>query len=131
MWPAAGDGDAGWHQQPRPQEYLMNVIFTVLFALPIGYFLKNRGIAIVTYLALDAIVFSYQSVAVLLNWMADNPPVAFGPSPTSFPVEYSNSELWGYGLVNLVIIAVGSGLVVLGARLSARRAAKRTAVAVA
>ncbi|CCH71327.1 conserved hypothetical protein [Phycicoccus elongatus Lp2] len=109
----------------------MNVIFTVLFALPIGYFLKNRGIAIVTYLALDAIVFSYQSVGVLLDWMADNPPVAFGPSPTSFPVEYSNSELWGYGLVNLVIIAVGSGLVVLGARLSARRAAKRTAVAVA
>ncbi len=57
----------------------MNIIFTVLFALPIGYFLKNRGIAIVTYLALDAIVFSYQSIGVLLDWMADNPPVAFGP----------------------------------------------------
>ena len=109
----------------------MNFIFTVLFAFAIGYLVRHRAIAIVTYLALDAIVFSYQSVGVLLNWMADQPPVAFGPSPKAFPVEYSNSELWGYGLVNLMIVAVGVGLVVLGARLSARRAAQRTAVAVA
>ncbi len=109
----------------------MNIIFTVLFAFAIGYFVKKPGIAIVTYLALDAIVFSYQSVGVLLDWMADKPPVAFGPSPKALPVEYSNSELWGYGLVNLAIIAVGIGLVVLGARISARRAARRTTIAVA
>jgi hypothetical protein len=109
----------------------MNIIFTVLFAFAIGYFVKDRGLAVVTYLALDAIVFAYQSVGVLLDWMAAKPPVAFGPSPKAFPVEYSSSELWGYGLVNLVIIAVGVGLVVLGTRLSARRAAHRTAVAVA
>lgn len=108
----------------------MNLIFTVLFAFAIGYFVKNRGLAIVTYLALDAIVFSYQSVGVLLDWMADNPPVAFGPSPKAFPVEYSTSELLGYGLVNLVIIAAGVGLVALGSRIHARRAAHRTSVAV-
>ena len=32
----------------------MNVIFTVLFAFAIGFFVKQRGLAIVTYLALDA-----------------------------------------------------------------------------
>ncbi|WP_298513854.1 hypothetical protein [uncultured Nocardioides sp.] len=108
----------------------MNIVFTVLFAFAIGYFVKDRGLAVVTYLALDAIVFAYQSLSVLLSWMADEPPVAFGPSPEAFPVEYSSSELWGYGLVNLVTITVGVGLVVLGTRIPARRTAQRTAVAV-
>ncbi len=35
----------------------MNVIFTVLFAFQIGFFVKTRGLAIVTYLALDALLF--------------------------------------------------------------------------
>jgi hypothetical protein len=109
----------------------MNLVFTVLFAFAIGYFVKQRGLAVVTYLALAAIVFSYQSVGVLLSWMADEPPVAFGPSPQgSFPVEYSSSETWGYAALNAVIIAVGVGLVVLGDHLAARRAAKRDTVSV-
>lgn len=109
----------------------MNVIFTVLFAFAIGYFVKERGLAVVAYLALDAIVFAYQSLSVLLNWMADEPPVAFGPSPSgSFPIEYSASETWGYGLVNLVVVAVGVGLVAAGSKVRTRRAAKQAAVAV-
>ncbi|MFZ2504580.1 MAG: hypothetical protein WAW88_18120, partial [Nocardioides sp.] len=92
----------------------MNLVFTILFAFAIGFFIQQRSLAIIAYLALDAIVFAYQSVAVLLAWMADEPPVAFGPSPTGFPVEYSQSDTWGYGVVNLLIIAAGVGLVFLG-----------------
>lgn len=109
----------------------MNIVFTVLFAFAIGYFVKDRGLAVVAYLALDAIVFAYQTLSVLLSWMADDAPLAFGPAPTGFPVEFSSSELVGYGVVNLIIIVVGVGLVVLGTRVGVRRASKRTAVAVA
>jgi hypothetical protein len=108
----------------------MNLVFTIVFAFAIGYLVKQRGLAVVTYLALGAIVFSYQSVTVLLSWMADEPRVAFGPSPESFPVEYSSSELAGYGLINAVIFAVGVGLVVLGGYVAARRAAGRDTVSV-
>ncbi|QLQ11538.1 MAG: hypothetical protein HZY75_15630 [Nocardioidaceae bacterium] len=109
----------------------MNIIFTVLFAFPIGFFIKKRDLAILTYLALDAILFTYQSVGVLLDWLSDNRPVAFGPAPTGFPISYSNSEYLGYGVINLVVIAVGIGLTVLGNYVAKRRAAKRTAVTVA
>jgi len=110
----------------------MNIIFTILLAFPIGFLVKQRGLAIVTYLALDAIFFTFQSVGVLLDWMANNPPVAFGPSPKgSFPVEYSNGEYLGYGVVNAIIIAVGVGLVVLGTYVAKRRAGQRASVTVA
>ena len=110
----------------------MNIIFTVLFAFPLGFFVKQRGLAIVTYLALDAILFAFQSVGVLLDWMADKPPVAFGASPEgAFPIEYSNSEYLGYGVVNAIIIVAGVGLVVLGAYVAKRRASRRASVTVA
>ncbi len=109
----------------------MNIVFTVVFAFAIGFFVQQRGLAIVTYLALDAMVVAYQGVSVLLNWMADEPPVAFGPSPSgAFPIEYSTSETWGYGVINLAITTVGVGLVVLGTRVRARRAAGREVAAV-
>lgn len=110
----------------------MNVIFTLVFAFPIGFLVKRRSTAILTYLATGAILFSYQSLSVLLDWMANQPPAAFGPSPTGgFPVAYSGSELLGYGVVNLVIFGVGVGLVILGTKLAARRAARKNAVPVA
>lgn len=110
----------------------MNVIFTVLFAFALGYAVRQRGLAVVAYLALDAVVLSFQTVSVLLSWMADQPPVAFGPSPRGgFPIAYSGSELLWYGLVNVVTIAVGVGLVVLGGRVARRRTARRDAVSAA
>lgn len=108
----------------------MNIIFTVLFALPIGYFVKQRGLAVVAYLAVDAIVFGFQSVTVLLDWLSNSPPVAFGPSPTGFPITYSSGELLAYGVVNLIVIAVGVGLTVLGTVIAKRRSVKREAVLV-
>ena len=112
----------------------MNIIFTVLFAFPVGYLVKTRGLAVVGFLAADAILFTFQTLGVLLDWLGPTQGMsgtAFGPKPTGFPTKYSNSELIGYGLVNLVIIAVGVGLVVLGSRIAGRRTARRMAAAVA
>ncbi len=65
-------------------------------------------------------------------WPSDGDGMlAFGPAPTAFPIEYSASEVWGYGIVNLIVIAVGAGLVVLGTYVAKRRAAKRAVVSVA
>jgi hypothetical protein len=107
----------------------MNILFTILAAFPIGFFVKQRGLAIVTYLAIDALLFSFQTLGVLLDWMAGNAGLggaqAFGPFPTGpLPLNYQSSEVWGYGAVNLVIVLVGIGLTVLGAWVAARRATK-------
>jgi hypothetical protein len=111
----------------------MNIIFTVLVAVPIGFFVRGRGRAILTFLALDAILFTFQTLSVLLDWLGPTQGfdgTAFGPKPTAFPATYSNDALAGYGLVNLVVLVVGVGLVVLGSYLARRRAVRRTAVAV-
>lgn len=109
----------------------MTIVLTVLLALALGFVVKERAVALLTYLALFGIVFTYQTLSVLLSWMADRPPVAFGPSPQGgFPVTYDSGEAWGYGFVNLVVLAVGAGLVLLGHRLARRRAGKKVAVTV-
>ena len=97
----------------------MNIIFTILFAFTIGFFVKQRATAILTYLALDAILFTYQTVNVLHDSWLDQGRV-----------NVTDSTLAGYGVVNLVIIAIGVGLVVLGTVVSQRRAAKRNTVTV-
>lgn len=112
----------------------MNIIFTVLFAFPIGWFVKQRGLAVVGFLAADAILFTFQTLGVLLDWLGPTQGMsgtAFGPKPTGIPAPYSNSELTGYGLVNLVVIVVGVGLVVLGTHVAGRRSARRMVTTVA
>lgn len=109
----------------------MTIIFTVLFAFAIGFLVKQRGLAIVAYLALNGLVFAYQTLNVLLEWLGPKQGgegMAFGPKPTGFPVTYKNSELAAYGLVNLVAAAVGVGLVVLGTNVARRRASRRIIV---
>lgn len=106
----------------------MNIIFTVSSAFALGYFIKHRGLAILTYLALDAIVFTYQTLAVLLEWLGPQQGFegeAFGPKPNGFPIEFSPEELAGYGVVNLLVITAGVGLTVLGGHLARRRARRR------
>jgi hypothetical protein len=103
----------------------VNLVYTVLAAFPIGFLLSRRQTALLTYLLLGAYLFSFQTLGVLLSWLADEPPVAFGPSPTSLPVTYSESDFWGYGAINLLITAAGVGLVLLGHRTASRRRARR------
>lgn len=108
----------------------MNVIYTVLVALPLGLFVASRSTAILSYLLIGSYVFSFQSTSVLLSWLGHESPSAFGPFPEAFPAKASTSELFGYGAVNAVITLVGIGLVIVGARLRARRMAKRHVVTV-
>lgn len=108
----------------------MNLIYTVLVALPLGLLISSRSTAILTYLLIGSYLFSFQSTSVLLGWLAHRGRSAFGPFPEGFPAESSNGELIGYGVVNLIITLAGVGLVLVGARLRARRESKLNVVAV-
>ncbi len=99
----------------------MNLIFTVLIAFPLGYFVRNRSTAVLAYLLAGSYLFTYQSTIVLLDWFGHESPSAFGPFPDDFPAKASSGETLGYGLINLAITAVGVGLVLLANRIAARR----------
>lgn len=105
----------------------MNIVFTILVALPIGLFVRTRPTALLAYLIADLFVFTFQTLDVLLNWMAGNSGIggaqAFGPSPDAIPLTYSQSDVIAYGIVNLVIVLAGMGLVLLGHKIRARRTA--------
>jgi hypothetical protein len=109
----------------------MNLIYTVLVALPLGFFLSSRSTAVLSYLLVGSYLFSFQSTSLVLEWLGHKSPSAFGPFPEGFPAEAATSEVMGYGVVNAVITLVGVGLVVLGARIRTRREARRDVVAVA
>jgi hypothetical protein len=112
----------------------MNILFTLLAAFPIGFFVRQRAVAVIAYLAAEAFVFTFQTLDVLLNWMGGNGGIggekAFGAFPTGFPINYDASQIYAYGLVNLVIALVGIGLNILGNRIATKRAAKKNVVAV-
>ena len=108
----------------------MNLIYTVLVALPLGLFISSRSTALLTYLLVGSYLFSFQNTSVLLGWLGHSDRPAFGPFPEGFPAEAATGEVIGYGVVNAVITLVGVGLVFAGARLRARRASKRNVVAV-
>jgi len=105
----------------------MTLIFTILIAFPLGYFVKTRSTAVLAYLLAGSYLFSYQSTIVLLDWFGHESPSAFGPFPDAFPAKASSSETLGYGLINLAITAVGVGLVLLANYLAARRHSKKLA----
>lgn len=95
----------------------MNIIYTVLVAFALGYFLnQQRAAAAALYVAGGAFVFTFQSVNLLLEWVGGSESAFGGPYPS-----YEGSQVVGYGVVNLVITLVGVGLVLLGATVAARR----------
>lgn len=107
----------------------MNLVYTVLIAFPLGYFIQTRSTALLSYLLAGSYLFSYQNVGVILDWLGHVSPSAFGPFPEDFPAKASTSETIGYGVINLVITVVGIGLVILGHRVATRRRAKKNPVA--
>ena len=108
----------------------MNLIYTALVALPLGLFLTSRSTAVLSYLLIGSYLFSFQNTSVLLSWLGHGSDPAFGPYPEGFPAEAATGEVIGYGVVNAVITLVGVGMVLLGARLRARRVSGRNVVAV-
>lgn len=115
----------------------MNIILTPVLVVLIGLFVRSRLIATLLYLVIEAILFTFQTLSVLLAWMAGDGGFggvsergAFGPAPTGFPVTFDEGEVWAYGLVNLGIMAIGVALTVLVVTLRKRSRAKKSAVAV-
>jgi hypothetical protein len=112
----------------------MNVIFSIFASLGIGFFVRKRSTALVSYLIADSFLFTFQTLDVLLNWMHGKNGVtgdaAFGPFPTGLPLDYKESEVYAYGIVNLVIVLIGVGLTIGSNTLAARRVAKRNVVSV-
>ena len=100
----------------------MELILMILIPLPLGLLVRSRMAAFVAYIAIHSFVFTFQTASLILEWI-NGSTHAFGPYP-----EFSNEEVWGYGIVNLVIYAVGLGLVALGHRIRSRRAARPASV---
>lgn len=112
----------------------MNILITPVLVVLIGLLVRSRLSAALLYLAIEAILFTFQTLTVLLAWLggeggfggADDRG-AFGPSPTGFPVEFDEGEVWAYGLVNLGIMAVGVGLTLVVVTLRNRGRARKSA----
>ena len=90
----------------------MIAMVTVLFAFPLGWFLRNRLAAYVGYVAVYGYAFSYQNVYLLRDWIPDR--------SGAFPTDPDQLPLW-YLLVSVLIYAAGFGLVTLGHWARSRR----------
>ena len=91
----------------------------ILVPFPLGFLVRNRLAAFVAYVAAHAFVFTFQTLNLLVEWIGGT-STAFGRYPDA-----STGEVMAYGLVNLVIYAVGLGLVYLGHRMGSRRRERR------
>jgi hypothetical protein len=96
----------------------MNLIYTVLLALPIGLLFRPRAFAVFTYLGIGGYVFAFQTVVLSMEWTNGSTEAFGSASGTSL---LTDSDVVGYGLVNLVITSAGVGLVLLGNRIRDRR----------
>jgi hypothetical protein len=106
----------------------MNVVFTILIALPTGYFISQRSTAVITYVLANSFLFTFQTAFLIMKWV-DGDEHAFGNHTLEWSTERS-VQFWSYVVLNGLIIGVGVALVVLGHRIRARRTAKRDVVAV-
>lgn len=102
----------------------VNIIYTVLLAFALGFFIRSRVAAVALYLAGGAFVFAFQSVNLLVEWVGGSKSAFGGPHP-----HYESSKIFGYGLLNLTITLGGVGLVILGAKVAAKRAEKERSLA--
>jgi hypothetical protein len=90
----------------------MELLIMILAPFPIGYAIRNRFAAYLTYVALHSYVFTFQSTSLLKEWV--------GGDHSAFTKDPSTVD-WPYALMNLVIYAAGLGLVALGQWVAARR----------
>ena len=83
----------------------MNVIFTVLIAFPLGYFVSQRGAAVLTYVLADGFLFTFQTAFLVMKWV-DGDDHAFGDRGRDWSTE-QYGQFYSYLVLNAVIIAVG------------------------
>ncbi|MFC4055830.1 hypothetical protein ACFOY4_39605 [Actinomadura syzygii] len=91
----------------------MELILMVLLPLPLGYLVRNRTAAYLTYVGVHSFAFTFQTMTLTRAWVGGETR-AFAKDPDSVP--------WSYAAVNVAIYAAGLGLVTLGAWLRSRRA---------
>ncbi|HEU4421767.1 MAG TPA: hypothetical protein VFR67_04405 [Pilimelia sp.] len=96
----------------------MELIAMVLVPFPLGYLMRNRLAAFVTYIAVHSFIFTYQTLELTREWV--------GGSTEAFAKDPGTPAL-PYALVNAIIFSAGLGLVWLGHRLASRRRAKTAA----
>ena len=95
----------------------MIAIVTVLAALPLGFFARNRLAAATTYAVAYLWAFTFQTLYLLLDSLGGGSAPAF--EVDEFPLDY--------GVVTLAVFAVGFGLLALGHRLGRAGGRVRTA----
>jgi hypothetical protein len=100
----------------------MELIVMIVTAFPIGFFIKSRTAAYITFIAVHGFAFTFQSADLIIEW-AGGSKAAFGPYPNA-----DKPQIWSYGVVNLVIFAAGLGLVALGHYVATRRRTKAAAL---
>jgi hypothetical protein len=89
----------------------MIAIATVLFAFPLGFFLRNRVSAYIAYLAIYSYTFTFQTMTLLREQL--NGSKIFPANP--------NQTAWSYLIVTAGILAVGFLLVTLAHHLATKR----------
>jgi hypothetical protein len=97
----------------------MVAIVTVLFAFPLGFFLRNRLAAYVAYIAIFAYSFTFQTLYLLRAWVGDHSQV-FAADPETLPLSYL--------AVTGGIYVIGFLLVAAGHRVGSKRRSRSTAV---
>lgn len=97
----------------------MVAIVTVLFAFPLGFFLRSRTSAYVAYIAIFGYSFTFQTLYLLRSWIGDH-TTAFSADPDKLPLDYL-AVTGGIYLVGFLLIA-------LGHRLGAKRRNRTNAV---
>src|SRR3954469_9579748 len=90
----------------------MVAIITVLFAFPLGYFLRHRTSAYLAYVAIYAYSFTFQTLYLLRDWIGDSGN-AFPRDPDKLPL--------GYLAVTAGIYAIGFLLITLAHHLATKR----------
>jgi hypothetical protein len=106
----------------------MNVVFTILIAFPLGYFISRRSTAVITFVLANSFLFTFQTAFLIMKWV-DGDEHAFGDHGLDWSTERS-VQFYSYVVINALIIAVGVGLVILGHKIRERRTARRDVVAV-
>lgn len=116
----------------------MNILVAPLLAVLIGLFVRSRLVGVVLYLAVEGLFFTFQTLVVLLAWMSGQGGFggateegAFGPAPTGLPLTFSEGDVFAYGLVNLLLIAIGVGVTGVIATLRRRQRSRRAGIQVA
>ncbi len=98
----------------------MIAILTVLVAIPLGLFVRNRLAAYLTYAILFAQVFTFQTATLLMEWTRG--------STAAFPADPDFGSSFGYLTFTSTIYAVGFGLITLAHWLRNRRRTSTNAV---